>query len=207
MIAAFFHAGQADTFARIAVAAFRATNGCKVLHLTDEVTPGLDGCEVVRLPWDGQQAMVFRALHLAQLEGDVLSLDTDVIVQRDLSGVFDWPFDAALTQRDGPIKTQDGFDLVSIMPFNGGVVFSRSQQFRRDVHAWCEQNKAQDGWYVDQLALAQVAKNYNVLKLHCDNFNYTPRSPAEDVSKRFAVHYKGPRKDWMKAWQSAPTQS
>ena len=203
MIAAFFHARQADTYAKMAVSAFKATNKCPVLHLTDETSPGLDGCEVVRLPWDGSEAMTFRALHLSQLEGEVLSLDTDIIVQRDLSRVFDWPFDAALTQRDGPIRTPDGFDLTTIMPFNGGVVFSRSQKFRQAVYEWCA--GSEDGWYVDQLALAHVAKDFDILKLHCDNFNYTPRSPSEDVSMRFAVHYKGPRKDWMKQWQSATT--
>ena len=198
MIVAFFHAGQADTYARMAVASVKATMDCQIVHLTDETTPGLDGCEVIRLPWDGKDPMVFRALHLSRLDGEVLSLDTDIIVQRDLSGVFAWPFDVALTKRDGPIRTPDGFDITKVMPFNGGVVFSRSRQFWREVHQWCENNKAECGWFVDQMALAGVSRGFDVLTLHCDNFNYTPKSADEDVSRRFAVHYKGHRKDWMK---------
>jgi len=39
--------------------------------------------------------MVFRALLLSKIEGQVLSLDTDVVVQWDLCKVFDFPFDVA----------------------------------------------------------------------------------------------------------------
>ena len=46
-------------------------------------------------------------------------------------------------------------------------------------------------------ALTAVSPHYRRLVLHCDNFNYTPGKEAEDVAQRFAVHYKGQRKQWM----------
>jgi hypothetical protein len=81
------------------------------------------------------------------------------------------------------------------MPINCGVMFSRSPAFWHACLEWCSGKDV--GWYADQLAVAAVWKRFNVLRLHCDNFNYTPRSRDEDVSSRYAVHYKGKRKEWM----------
>ena len=141
--------------------------------------------------------MVFRALLLSKIEGQVLSLDTDVVVQWDLCKVFDFPFDVALTRRHKPILDQHGNDLTKTMPYNGGVFWSRDDEFRLAYHKFCDTHKATFGWFIDQVALAQVGPRFNLLTLDCDNFNYTPKSATEDVSQRFAVHYKGERKRWM----------
>ncbi len=84
------------------------------------------------------------------------------------------------------------------MPFNAGVIWSRSAQFWRDCHAWIlQQPDAVKRWYGSQLVLTVIVPRYNALKLHCDNFNYSPNRADEDVSSRFVVHYKGQRKAWM----------
>lgn len=169
--------------------------GVECLQLTDEQTPAVNGCSVKRLPWDGTGVMLWRMRHLAQLDEDVLCLDTDVMVQADLSSVFALPFDVALTRRDGPIFDPEGTDITKMMPYNCGVMFSRSPFFWQECIGLCEANEY-DGWFADQISVAKVAPHFNTLKLHCDNFNYTPKH-GEDVSRRYALHFKGQRKEMM----------
>jgi len=196
MRVAFLHARQDPGYAQIMLESVRRHMDVECLQLTDDSTRELTGCSVQRLPW-GDNPMIFKMQHLAQLTGDVLILDTDVVVQSDLSKVFAFPFDVALTWRDGPIYDPSGKqDVTKIMPFNCGVMWSRSQQFWHDCLMWCKDKPV--GWYADQLAVAAVSPEYHTLRLHCDNFNYTPGSATEDVSMRLAVHYKGNRKAWMK---------
>jgi hypothetical protein len=196
VIVAFLHARQDPKYAEMMVASVRKHMACDIYQLTDIGTEQIAGCTVVRKSWDGDNPMIFKMLHLADLYGDVLALDTDVIVQADLSPVFGLPFDVALTRRDGPIYDPSGKDVTKAMPYNCGVMFSRLPAFWVRCLAWCEGKRV--GWYADQLAAAEVGKTANVLTLHCDNFNYTPGSAEEDVSSRLAVHYKGQRKAWMK---------
>ena len=197
MRVAFLHAGQDPKYAQVMVASVRRhMPGVEILQLTDETTPAIDGCAPVRLPWDGEEPMFFKMAHLARLHGDVLALDTDVVVQADLSGVFTLPFDMAFTWRDGPIRGPGGQDIAKIMPINCGVMFQREPRFWLACMDWCQQHKC-DHWCADQLAVAHNAIFWDVLRLHCENFNYTPNKRTEDVSQRLVVHYKGDRKEWM----------
>lgn len=206
MRVAFFHVRQEPRYADIAVFHVkRHMPGVEVLHITDEQTPALAGCTPFRMPWDGRRLMEFRVLLLSQLDGELLSLGTDVVVQRDLSKVFDWPFDAALTQRTTPVYDATGYDVTRAMPFNSDVSFTRGRQFWTAVHKRTQalMDKLGDEengiWYAEQVAMAQVAPQFDVLRLACENFNHTPKTEDEDVSRRFAVHYKGNRKPWMLA--------
>lgn len=190
MRVAFLHARQGPKYAQAMLRSVqKVMPGVECLHLTDVDTPPLDGTTTVRAEWTHPNAMIFKMEHLLQLEGDVLVLDTDVIVQHDLSPVFRFPFDVALTWRDGPIRDPDGNDITKVMPINCGVMFQRSPDFWRHCLIWCSGRNP--GWYADQLAVAQNWWKVNCLRLHCDHFNYTPRSADEDVSMRYAVHYKG----------------
>src|SRR5512139_3288714 len=130
MIVAFFHVRQNPIYADIAVAhAKKHMPQASMLHITDEETEPLKDCNVLRMPWDGKDLTTFRTLLLSQLDGEVLSLGTDVVVQHDLSKVFDWPFDAALTMRTEPVMSPDGVDLAKLMPYNSDVSFTRGRQF------------------------------------------------------------------------------
>lgn len=197
MRVAFLHARQEPTYAAIMVASVQKhMPGVEILQLTDLETPVIDGCEAVRLPWDGKEPMYFKMQHLARLDGDVLALDTDIIVQADLSPVFALPFEVAFTWRDGPIRGPNGEDITKMMPINCGVMFYRNPTFWTACTDWCRKYQVEH-WCADQLAVAHNAIFYDVLRLHCENFNYTPNTRDEDVSKRLVVHYKGDRKRWM----------
>lgn len=196
MKVAFLHAGQDPKYALKMVASVRRHMDCEILQLTDGSTQAIEGCVTVRMPWTDGNPTLFKMRHLAEISGDVLILDTDVIVQADLSPVFKLPFDVALTWRPGPIWDRElGVDVTKAMPYNCGVMFSRRQQFWHECLDWCDGKEL--GWYADQLAVANVSPYWNTLKLHTDNFNYTPSRQDEDVSRRLVVHYKGARKDWM----------
>jgi hypothetical protein len=192
---AFLHARQDPRYAEMMLASVREHMSAEILHLTDETTPALDGCTVVRREWI-DNPMLFKMGHLAELDGDILVLDTDVIVRADLGCIFGLPFDVALTERDGPIYDSGGKDVTRAMPFNCGVMWSRNRDFWLACLKWCEGKPV--GWYADQLAVAAMFPKWDVLRLHCYNFNYTPKNASEDISTRLAVHYKGHRKEWMK---------
>lgn len=196
MIVAFLHAKQDPKYSEAMVRSVRANMDAHVVQWTDEETPGVEGVDdVKRRPWRHGNPMIYKMEFLREQDSEALILDTDVIVQKDVGSVFSLPFDVALTWRDGPIYDPEGKDLTKIMPINCGVMFHRNPEFWEACLKWCEDKPV--GWYADQLAVAGVWKWFDVLRLHCDNFNYTPKSCDEDVSSRLIVHYKGKRKDWM----------
>jgi hypothetical protein len=196
MIVGFLHARQDPKYAKKMIESVKKVLPyVDIVQWTDEDTPQIEGCRIVRRSWDRRNPMIFKMNFLAEQDENVLVLDTDVILKADVSSVFALPFDVALTWRDGPIRDPEGNDLTKIMPFNCGVMFSRSSRYWQACLEWCAIHSV-DSWYADQLAVANV-KGFDVLKLHCDNFNYTPRSQDEDVSGRLAIHYKGKRKEWM----------
>ena len=196
MKVAFLHARQDPKYAHLMLESVqRVMPGVECLHLTDADTPEIAGCTTIRRTWDHPNPMIFKMEHLYALMGEVLVLDTDVIVQQDVSGVFALPFDVGLTFRNGPIWDEHGQDITRIMPINCGVMFSRNPAFWRACLAWC--GGKNPGWYADQLAVAHVAGRFNVLKLHCDNFNYTPSRADENVERRYLLHFKGKSRGLM----------
>lgn len=196
MRVAFLHARQDPKYARVMVASVRKhMPHVQIMQWTDEDTPEVEGVDnVLRMPWDGHPTM-FRMKFLAASVGDILVLDTDVVVNADVSPVFTLPFDVALTWRDGPIMDGQGRDITKMMPVNCGVMFCRNAYFWKACLEFCRIHEIEE-WCADQLTVPRI-HGFNVLKLHCDNFNYTPNGPSENVRNRLVVHYKGSRKDWM----------
>lgn len=200
MKVAFLHAGQDPTCARIMIGSVRRhMPGVEIIHMADDDCPQLpeaDSC--VRMPWSGlkDDATVWRLKHLAAMDGEILSLDTDVVLQNNLGRVFDWDFDIAMARREGPIFSPNGIDLTKSMAFNTGIIWCRNNKvWSRCLEVLDESGDM--GWYSDQWAANRVAHEFKFLKLHCDNFNYSPKAAGEDLSGRYAVHYKGNRKKWM----------
>jgi hypothetical protein len=166
-----------------------------IIHLTDESTKCIDGTITIRRPFVHDNPMLFRMEHISAIDGDVLVLDTDVMVRKDLRPIFSLDFDVALTWRSDKVIDTNGVNISDLMPYNTGVVFSRSAKFWKDCVDFATGKNF--GWYADQASVAVISERYNTLKLHCDNFNYTPKSASEDVSSRYVVHYKGKRKNFI----------
>lgn len=198
----FLHVGEDVRLPELMVkSVLKAMPGVEIVQLTDMVTPQIKGVSsVIRKPYDGL-LMTFRMQHLAELTGDWITLDTDIIVLKDLRSVFakDYPFDVALTRRYGKILDKDGIDIVAHMPYNTGVMFSRNRQFWKDAYkALLRMPASAHQWWGDQLSvrLAAESNRYSVLELNCDEYNYSPDKEGEKKDV-FVLHFKGKRKDWM----------
>jgi hypothetical protein len=213
--AAFLHVGDDLSLPTLLVASLRkAMPSTRVVQLSDKTTaavPGVD--DTVRRDWDGTRLMSFRLEHYAALpEASWLLLDTDMIVQADVSVVFemDGRFDVAMHRRESTIVRPPaweefpellGQDLASFMPYNTGVIFSRSARF------WAVARQRLAGlearyhrWFGDQVAVRMALEtgDFRALDLH-PAFNYTPQEEHDDVRRAYIVHYKGKRKAWMLA--------
>lgn len=204
MKVAFLHVGD-DLRLPTLMAASAKRLGYALVQMTDERTSAVPGVDaVVRLPWDGERLMTYRLQHLAALAEPALIVDTDVVFVRDVRHVWEQEFDVALTRRDGPALDPNGVDLAEVMPYNTGVMFSRSQPFWQRCHELCSGFPPEvQRWYGDQYAVRFAAPEFKVLELAVDPYNYSPGSADEDVSQRYVVHYKGPRKEWMLALGAA----
>lgn len=165
--------------------------GIEVWHFTDKTTPGIEGCNVSRKDRDVPMA-VFRMQH-HQVPGEWLFIDVDVLVTREVSNVFSDPFDIALAERvDGDgAKGKPGWDE---MPYNMGVVFSRSPEFWATVEKELKTySPKQQEWMGDQLAVCRLLKDFNTKILPCW-YNFPPFF-EEQIAP--ITHYKGRRKTWM----------
>ncbi len=190
---------------RMVVSAKEAMPGIEIVQMTDMRTPiirGVDDAQLVETK-EGDEFMPYRLKHLSLFEGDGIFLDTDIIVKRDLREAFDEPFEVGLTKRDYPIfGKQTGQNLAEAMPYNTGVMFSRSQGFWRDCYEYClSLPKEKQQWWGDQLAVKAIAESgeYKVKVFNCETWNRVPVR-SDDLGDAYAVHYKGEkRKEWMLA--------
>lgn len=189
--------------ARIMVASARRTMpGVPVKMLTDEHTRAIDGVdETLRKPTAGEDWIVWLTDFCSRIDGSVLYMDTDVVIQRDLRALFNVPGDVVFTTR-GP-KTFDG----RLMPFLFGCVAYRSREFWLEVRDrvlampdkidrvwWGSQVAAYDMWMEEQNGRGK----WNISVVHCDPHNYTPKDPFDAPADKWVLHYKGrKRKEWM----------
>jgi len=204
----FMHSGKAwhDATHQLAEIMVRSVHktmpGVEIVQMCDLDTPMVRGVDtVIHRAVNGQGLMLYRLDHLRNFPaGDAMFIDTDAVVQRDVRPVFKKPFDVALTRRTGVILV-DGKDIVPEMPYNTGVIFSRSQEFWIDCYEHCATlSDKLKKWFGDQLAVRFVTESgeYNVMELTCNEYNYSPFTESEDVSGRYVAHYKGVnRKFWM----------
>lgn len=150
----------------------------KFVHVTNHGTRALDDVdEVVRSHHAGEllpQSGYNRADIQAMLDGDVLFLDTDTILMRDVSDVFLHDFDIALAM---PMDSE----------FNQGVVFSRSQRFWREVADEARKQKR----YSEKAFSDVVSSGAYRVRILSHDYNHFP-SPALAI-----MHFKGQRKHLM----------
>lgn len=135
---------------------------------------------------------------MSSIDGNVISLDYDIIVQDDLTPIFDQPFDVAFTKRPEVDKTVAKSLQAS---YNMGVIFSRSPEFWKYAKAIYDVQPDRDGWLRSQSLVSQIAlylsDRFKMIELPGEVYNYSPMMREEDVSMRKIVHYKGKRKYWM----------
>ena len=174
--------------------------GYEVWQLSDDVAPKVEGVDVImREPMHGGR-MMYRARRLAEMPAPYVLLDTDMIVSRDISDGMEGDHDVALSWRGRNMVIVKGETEPVYMPYNGGLVFVKNQEFMRDCLKNMEGQapKWQD-WYGDQLALRDVAKSgkYKVLELREGKWNYVPETLSHVFPDVKIYHFKGLRKNMM----------
>jgi hypothetical protein len=173
--------------------------GVAIHQFTDQQTPvAMEGVEVHRMA-DGP--MLERRLeHYATCDGDWLLLDTDTVCLQDARSVFDDPlFEIALTDRNWKGIPQ-GEEMLLTMPFNTGVVFSRSAAFWQDVlTGWRTFPAEAKDWYSEQRAVYQIVRmgKYRIKILPGEIYNYPPRTKMDSCQGAVIAHFKGPKKQWL----------
>ena len=182
--------------------------GTEVYQLTDEHTPVLDGAIPVRLKGDMPMA-VRRMSHHAMLEGEWLFVDTDCVILKDVSDVFDDPaFDIAVTDRKGSMWEKTAYGMV--MPYNMGVTFSRSPAFWAEVRLrLLELPAAYQRWEGDQRVVCDmIRKGFPAKVLPGKVYNYTPEKRGDPLDHAAIAHFKGPRKHWIgDLWTKSSTNA
>jgi hypothetical protein len=177
-----------------------AMPGVDVVQFTDEESPAACGVdEVHRMPREKMARLRMR--HHANVTGDWLFVDTDVIFQRDVRRVFDKPFDLAVSDREWDhVKPAAGF--TKRMPINMGVVFSRNPSFWAECHARLKElPKDKQHWMGDQEVFCDLIDEgrYQVRHLPGAVYNFPPAlDETEDTAGLEAaaaiVHFKGPHR-------------
>jgi len=173
------------------------------VHLTDEQSPALDGAdEVIRRPRERMARL--RMQHQANLTGEWLFLDADVLIQEDVRRVFDRPFDVAIADREWPhLKPAGGF--TEAMPYNSGVMFSRCPRFWVEAYELLTAlPKPEQTWMGDQMVICELiaSRRFTVVELSGARYNFPPAvDPNDDLRLSAAleasaaiVHFKGPQR-------------
>jgi lipopolysaccharide biosynthesis glycosyltransferase len=203
----FLYVGNASPIPEIMVASVRAAMpAARIVQMTDLDTGKVTGVDdVIRKPWDRKFLMPYRLLHLKDFPAaNVIFLDADVVVQKDLRPLFLDEFDVGLTYRDETDPSlRKSPQAYQMMPFNTGVMLSRpsGRQFWLEAHQACiAMTEDRQSWFGDQLAIKEVAARtaLKVKQYPCALYNYSPARWNEDLSEKFVIHYKGEnRKIWM----------
>jgi hypothetical protein len=176
-----------------------------VVQFSDETTEPIAGVdEVMRRPFRSGSLAILRFTHQATVTGNWLFLDTDIIIQKDVQKVFRGKFHLAVTTRNWKhLKKADGFS--ERMPFNTGVIFSRSSKFWVEAVRTLEASETDDQDFMghQQVICDLVASGrYDVAYLKGNKYNCPPfveggkeggDPDLSDVYVRnaYIVHYKG----------------
>lgn len=148
---------------------------------------------------------------LGKQRGLIALLDTDTLLIAKLSDVFDGTFDVGITVRDRPVEA---FEVA--MPYNNGVILvdcrerlsavleyfdeliSRVEAMEKDLHAWSGNQFAVKELVGVHAAGATISIGRTRIRVFpCSTYNYTPRSPTENVSGKKVLHFKGEYKHLM----------
>ena len=195
----------------------RFHSDCRLVILTDEATPfpPQTAAEIVRLPLDAGKPMLSRArawlAYLQNARGHTVFLDSDILINGDLSHVFAADFAVGLTYRDE-----------RKWPINAGINFAHGRRLNEAAafHAmWLARLQARDisgaVWGGDQDVLRELfaevdfarddsftgrLDGLDVLFLPCARYNYSTRRAADmrgHYPERLALHFKGERKPFM----------
>ncbi len=188
--------------------------GCRQVILSDRHTvfPPHPATDIMRCDLDAESPMMSRSIawldYIKEAEGHTIFLDSDILINGDLSPVFDQDFDVALTYRDE-----------EKWPINAGINFAHGRApagAARFHRMWLRRFRSRhhgDGvWGGDQDALREIFSavdfarddvfrhdldGIRVLFLPCAIYNFSTSMKCEmdgHYPGKKVLHFKGRRK-------------
>lgn len=156
--------------------------GVRILDGASELVEAQQKHDAFYARWCGTRHLV---------EGNVLFADSDTLFQSDVRHVFqDASFDIALPHIASPDVRYDG-----------GVVFSRSPAFWLQLQ---QSPASKPGATVDQQvhAFNKCVADFSGRKRELPGvvYSYVPKNALDRCAGAAVVHFRGPRKAWMKSY-------
>ncbi len=172
-----------------------------IVMVTDMKTPAIHGAEPFRIDTGGFSEFIPWLTNACSLiDGEVIYLDSDVVVMRDLRPILNVTGDLIVPNR-GP-KIVDGH----MQPFIFGCVAYRNRKIWEEIRDRVLQMPEKERcWYGSQIAVFEMwmeEKNgrgkWKIVSIPRDVYNYTPKDEDEIPADKWVLHYKGKkRKHWM----------
>lgn len=172
--------------------------GYEVWQLTDEKSPEVPNVDEVKRAPMLDPGMLWRCRRLAELEPPYVSMDTDMLVVKDISDGFR-DADVSLTWREKHMVIHKKTRVAIPMPYNGGLIFVNNRRFMQTCLTLMEAMPPDlQGWYGDQIALRDTARKFRVRELRDPAWNYTPADIRDKPADVRVFHFKGRlKKDLM----------
>lgn len=192
----------------------RFHSACRQVILSDRHTrfPAHPNTDIIRYDLDAENPMLSRSgawlRFIEGAENHTIFLDSDILINGDLSGLFDRDFDVALTYRD-----EDKW------PINAGINFAhggRREGAARFHRRWLQRYRSKHShssvWGGDQDALREMLSTVDfarddafchdldgieVLFLPCSTYNFSTSMKCEMdgyYPEKKVLHFKGRRK-------------
>lgn len=188
--------------ARIMIASVRrAMPNIEIVQMTDGDTEALPVDTVIRKRFNHTFWVPWLMEFVSELPGQVLFLDSDIVVQKDLRALFNTGADLVITTR-GP-KVFAGRQ----MPFLIGVVASTRPELWLELRdrVLAMPDTEDQSWWGSQLAIFDLwmeeqngRGKWKIAVVPCDPYNYVPKDENDCPPDKWVLHFKGPRrKPWM----------
>lgn len=188
--------------------------GSEVIQFTDQRTRSLPFVDrVMRKDFKrGMEWIPFFCSFMEELD-EVLLLDSDLIVRKDLGRLKELDADLVIPVREKAIQAADG----ALMRVQLGVCYSRTGKVWTEITRRVRQmeREVDRNWWGIQLVAWDMLNEsldgkspFTIKAVKQWVFNYTPKDDKDCPDDVWVVHYKGEhRKDWMlKRWSEQPRE-
>ncbi len=208
---------ESHNCADLLVKSIKKTNSnCRIIQISNKEDRNISDIDE-KIIFDFKSAtFMFNRLEsqIAVLEkfGPTIFLDTDMLVNKDLSAIFDRLLnnDIVFTQRKNNFYINDTFQNIKfpeftnktvneVMPFNGGFLgVSNIAVQKKLLQIYLELPSKFHYWYGDQVALKKIydAKEFKISLLD-SNYNYNVKDISNYDKKICIYHFKGRFKKLM----------
>jgi hypothetical protein len=166
------------------------------------------------------------ALHLAQKDEPIVFLDSDILLLKPLPRLGT----LTITWRDhvGLVDEEKVEGVAAQMPYNYGVIVAENCRLSMEAFMFMRErirrmHSRHQLWYGNQLALAELAgprpndgvevvdrripwmltnqgESIRIAKIPGTIYNYTPAKLGEDISDKYALHFKGGARAMMESY-------